>query len=153
MTKKTPSHTARGRGRLVLITVLVVLAVLLSAAAAGVVLAGRYDKVYPNVSLGGVALGGMTVDEAAQTLRDAGFGEVPEGSVTAELPAGVELTLSADEVCTTRSRTRPSPMTTSASSSARTSPTSSRASRSSPASTTRAARTSRWRTCARCSWR
>lgn len=105
MTKKTPSHTARGRGRLVLITVLVVLAVLLSAAAAGVVLAGRYDKVYPNVSLGGVALGGMTVDEAAQTLRDAGFGEVPEGSVTAELPAGVELTLSADEVCTAEPET------------------------------------------------
>ncbi len=105
MTKKPQSHAAPGRSRAALLTVLIVLAVLLSAAAAGTVLAGRYDKIYPNVTLSGVSLGGLTVDEAAEALREAGFGELPEGSVTVELPAGVELTLSTDEVCTAEPET------------------------------------------------
>ena len=100
MKKKPHSHAAQGRGRAALLTALIVLAVLLSAAAAGTVLAGRYDRIFPNVSLGGVSLGGETVAEAAETLRAAGFGEVPEGSVSVALPAGVELTLTTDEVCT-----------------------------------------------------
>jgi vancomycin resistance protein YoaR len=67
--------------------------------AAGTVAAGLYiDKlntVYPNISIAGVELSGMTLDEATKALTDAGFeNAAAKISVTVNFPNGEKLTVS-----------------------------------------------------------
>ncbi len=92
--KKAPKR--RGGAARGLIIALVVIAVLMAGAAGfGVYISGT-DTIYPNTSVDGIDLGGLTRAEAAQALRDAGW-ERAGGEVTLLLPAGHSLTVTAAE--------------------------------------------------------
>ena len=54
------------------------------------------DVIYPNVTLGGVDLGGMTLTEAAYALENSGWSDVDE-TVTVSLPMDHTLTVQAAE--------------------------------------------------------
>ncbi|SHI07185.1 G5 domain-containing protein [Sporobacter termitidis DSM 10068] len=69
---------------------------------AGVAIAGLYinkmDTVYPNITVGGVNLSGMTLDEAEKALTDAGYEEKAANvAVTVVYPDGEELTITGKE--------------------------------------------------------
>lgn len=84
---------------------LIVLAVLLTAAFVG---AGGYmlalnrvaslDTIYPNITVNDIEVGGLTVEEAAQKLLDAGADPYQEKSVTVKLPLEKTLTVTAEEL-------------------------------------------------------
>ena len=93
--EKTP-----GRGRVALISVLIVLAVLAATAAAGTILVNGMDTVFPNVTVDGVDVGDLTLGETAEKLIASGLGDLKGKSVSVTLPADCVLTLGADEVCT-----------------------------------------------------
>ncbi|MDR0446016.1 MAG: hypothetical protein LBH17_03125, partial [Oscillospiraceae bacterium] len=61
----------RGRGGLIVITV--VLALMIALAGTGAALARTSDSVFPNVYVGGVALGGLSKADAAEALRAGGY--------------------------------------------------------------------------------
>ncbi|MDR2615030.1 MAG: VanW family protein [Oscillospiraceae bacterium] len=78
--------------------VVITAALLTSLAAAGSALAKSSDVIFPNVYVGGVALGGLSQDAAAEALRAGGYETAP-GSVRAEvtLPSGETITVTAEE--------------------------------------------------------
>lgn len=70
--------------------------------AAGVAAAGFYvnklDTIYPNVTIGGVDLSGMTVDEAKIALADAGYEQDASNiAVTVNFPDGQSMTITGAE--------------------------------------------------------
>ena len=65
--KSTAAKKSGGAKKAVLITVIVI-AVLAAAAFGGGCLAGRSDKIHPNLTLGSVAIGDMSVKDAAAKL-------------------------------------------------------------------------------------
>ncbi len=77
---------------------LVMIAVVICAAAAlgGGYLAGRSDKIHPNMTLGGVSVGDMTVAEATAALEKADW-SADAGSVAVTLPGEYEFTVTAAE--------------------------------------------------------
>ena len=92
--------TPRRRGRTVLILCLALIALILAAAAAGAVYVGGIDTIYPNVTLNGIELGGLTEEVAAQTLADRGVGAVEPVTVTVRFPSEHVLKIHSEEVCT-----------------------------------------------------
>ena len=87
----------RGSGaKKALIIVLVIVAVLLAGMAGFAVYVSGTDTIYPNVTLDGVDVGGMTVTEAAYELSVSGW-EKEEESVTVSLPMEHTLTVTAEE--------------------------------------------------------
>lgn len=91
---------APGGARRALLIVIIVLAVLCAGCAAGVAAVSGIDAVYPNVTLDGIEIGGMTDIELARTLSAAGYDTSPDESVTVELPMGCELVVRVGDVCT-----------------------------------------------------
>ena len=90
-----------GKRRVPLIVAAVVLAALcVSVTAAGfaVTLSG---KIYPNVSVGGVRVGGMTTEQAIRLLDAEGFGALPGGVLTVRFPLGYALELDVSEATLT----------------------------------------------------
>ena len=77
---------------------LIMIAVVICAAAAlgGGYLAGHSDKIHPNMTLGGVSVGDMTVAQAAEALEKAGW-SADAGSVAVTLPGEYEFTVTAAE--------------------------------------------------------
>lgn len=96
--KAAPAKKGGKGGTVFLVAVLVILL----ACVTGFVLAGRSaassGKIYPNVSAGGVDLGGLTVEEAAAKLEEAGGNPYAGRTVTVRF-AGVpdELVVTAEE--------------------------------------------------------
>ena len=58
---------------------------------------GRSSKIHPNMSLGGIDIGDMSVAEAEAALRDGGWDKLDCGSVAVTLPGGFEFTVTAAE--------------------------------------------------------
>lgn len=77
----------------------VVLILVLIVAAAGVVglMAGSSSRIHPNMSLGGVAIGDMTVSEAEAALAAGGWEQQETGAVAVTLPGEFEFTVTAAE--------------------------------------------------------
>ena len=77
------------RGGLIALGVIGILAavlVLLFAVAA--VLTAKLDTVFPKVTMGGYELGGLSLEEAADTLERAGWGDRDNIAVIVEMPGG-----------------------------------------------------------------
>ncbi len=91
-----PARGGMGRGKkAAIITVCVLAALLLGATGFAFYVSGT-DTIYPNVSLGGVNLGGMTATEAAYELEVSGWSNSDE-TVTVALPMDRTLTVTAAE--------------------------------------------------------
>jgi vancomycin resistance protein YoaR len=81
------------------VAVAAVIAVLLLAlATAGSAFAKSSDVIFPNVYVGGVALGGLSQDAAAEALRAGGYETAPGGArAEVTLPSGGTITVTAEE--------------------------------------------------------
>ncbi len=97
---KPTSGDAKGRARAVLIVCLVLLAVLVALAAAGISHVSRMETIFPNVSIDGLDIGGLTLAETAEKLTGNGYGSTEEEILTVALPADYTLTVSVADVCT-----------------------------------------------------
>lgn len=86
-----------GRKRIVVIVAVGIALILCAGTALGAVLVSRSETIFPRVSLGGVDLGGMTIQEAAQALDKAGYVGEGDGLVTVVLPADADLEVSAGD--------------------------------------------------------
>ncbi len=73
----------------------IVLIVVLIAAAAGVggMVVGRTSKIHPNMMLGDIKIGDMTVDEAEKALKDGGWETQGKSEVKVTLPGDYEFTV------------------------------------------------------------
>jgi vancomycin resistance protein YoaR len=68
-----------------------------SIAVAGFII-NNLDTIYPNVSVGGIDVSGMTVDEAEKALTDAGYGNNATNiAVTVNFPDGEKMTITGEE--------------------------------------------------------
>ena len=84
-----------GSKKAIIITVSVLVVLLAALSGFGIYVSGS-DTIYPNVTLGGVDLGGMTLTEATYELSNSGWGSGDE-SVTVQLPMEHTLTVTAAE--------------------------------------------------------
>ncbi len=103
-TKKTESakktKTGRSGGAKKAILIIVIVCVILAAAAfGGGYLAGRSDKIHPNMTLGSVVIGDMTVSDAAAKLESEHW-SADTGSVEVTLPGDYKFTVTAAEAGT-----------------------------------------------------
>ena len=74
--------------------------VLVLIAAAAVIIglvAGRSSKIHPNMTLGGIEIGDMSVQDAENALSEGGWEQLDGGSVAVTLPGGFEFTVTAAE--------------------------------------------------------
>ena len=96
------AEKARGgsSGRVVLIVVLALIAAVMAAAAAGVAYVGRIGTIFPNVSIDGIDVGNLTVEQTAQRLTEHGYAVIGDEAIDVSLPLDVAFTVRADEVCT-----------------------------------------------------
>ena len=96
--KKAPKSEKRSkRGRNVVLGIVLGLTAVIALCALGGFIVGSGDTVYPNISIGGVSLGGMTVSEATAALNDAGWNGGDISPVTVSLPGDREFTVTADD--------------------------------------------------------
>ena len=95
-TEKPAKRSSSGRGKKAAIIVACVLAVLVLGTTGFAFYVSGTDTIYPNVTLGGVNVGGMTLAEAANELTASGWTKDDE-SVSVELPMDHTLTVSASE--------------------------------------------------------
>ena len=68
-TVKNPSAKKSGGAKKAVLIAVIVIAVIAAAAFGGGYLAGHSDKIHPNLTLGSVVIGDMTVDDAAAKLE------------------------------------------------------------------------------------
>lgn len=85
--------------KIVAVASAIVVALLFAAAAVGVYYVSTIDEIYPNVSLDGHELGGMTATQAAALLDEKGYSSQEGKKLTVHLPLEVSLSISASEVC------------------------------------------------------
>ncbi len=99
-TKKSPARAkSSGRGKKAAV---IIAAALVLIAAAGFVtglLAGRSSKIHPNLTLGGIAVGDMTVQQAEKKLTEAGW-SASDAGVEVTLPGEYKFTVTAQEAGT-----------------------------------------------------
>lgn len=88
------------KGRITLIVILAIAAVVLAGAAAGVTYVNRLDTIFPNVTVDDLDISGLTLSETAELLKENGYGDLGDDSVTVDLPAGCSLTVATRDVCT-----------------------------------------------------
>lgn len=84
-------------GRKALIASGIVVGVLVAAFLVIGAYANGLETIYPNVSMQGTPLGGMTIEEAAEELSKTSLGDSEDKELTVSLPAGEELIVSAKE--------------------------------------------------------
>jgi len=84
-------------GRKTIIAVAVVLAVIIAGFCGLAIYANGLETIFPNVSMEGVDLAGLTSSEAADALIAANVGTADDRLLTVTLPAGCELTVSGKE--------------------------------------------------------
>ena len=97
--EKKVKNKNRG-GLIALITGLVIVAAAAGGAAYGVSRVNEMDTVFPNVTVDGLDVGGLSLSETAELLERSGYDNIGDNAVTVELPLDVYLTVRADEVCT-----------------------------------------------------
>ncbi len=85
-----------GGAKRALALVMIAAVIIAAAALGGGYLAGRSDKIHPNMTLGGVPIGDMTVAEATAALEKADW-SADAGSVAVTLPGEYEFTVTAAE--------------------------------------------------------
>ena len=78
--------------------VLIVLAVIIAAGAVGMVLVAKKDAIFPNVSVCGTDVGGMTQSEAAEAIRAAGWDDTSAPVLTMTFPGDRTITVTATEI-------------------------------------------------------
>ena len=89
----------RGRGgRIAVRVVLIVLAVLVAAGAVGMVLVAKKSAIFPNVSVCGTDVGGMTQSAAADAIRAAGWDDTSAPVLTMTFPGNRSITVTATEI-------------------------------------------------------
>ena len=98
-TKKAKSGVGTGAKLAVAICAIAV-AGIAAGSAMGVAAINRIDTVFPNVSLDGTEIGGMSDVELAKTLYSQNYESAVGNSVKVELPLDFTLDIAADEVCT-----------------------------------------------------
>ena len=75
-------------------------AVLIAGAAAGVLWVNGVETIFPNVTVDGIDIGGLSLRETAETLNAHGYGDLSGKTVSVKLPTDYTLTVSAEDVCT-----------------------------------------------------
>lgn len=99
-TKKSPAKAkSSGGGRKAVIIIAAVLMLIVAAGFVTGVLAGRSSKIHPNLTLGGVAVGDMTVQQAEKKLTESGWSASNAG-VEVTLPGEYKFTVTAQEAGT-----------------------------------------------------
>lgn len=94
--KKSKGFT---KAKISILIVAIIAAVLFAAAAAGVIYVGSIDEIYPNVTLDGLNLGGMSLTEAAAKLDEHGYSSQAGKEVNVYLPLDLVLNVQAEDVC------------------------------------------------------
>ena len=97
--KKTTKTESTGGAKKAVLIIVIVCVVLAAAAFGGGYLAGRSDKIHPNLTLGSVVIGGMSVSDAAAKL-EAEHWTADTGSVEVTLPGDYKFTVTAAEAGT-----------------------------------------------------
>lgn len=92
-----PAKKKSSGGRNAVIITAAVLVLIAAFVVAGGVFVGKTDTIHPNVTLGGVNIGGMTVEQAAAALDKGGWSADNDASVTVKLPADYTFTVTAQE--------------------------------------------------------
>ena len=90
-----------GAGGVILAVVAVLLAAVVAVMAYTAVSLGKLaklDTIYPNVSVNGIDVGGLTEEEAAEKIRQAGTGGDNAAAVTVIFPKDQTLTVTADQL-------------------------------------------------------
>lgn len=94
---------AKGRGvtkaRTGIIALAVILAILAAGMCAGVVYVSGIDRIYPNVTMDGYDIGGMSVTELAAELSAMGYSSQGEKKVSVQLPLDFVLEVRGEDVC------------------------------------------------------
>lgn len=93
--KQTNKKSSGGKNAVLIIALVLVL--IAAAAVAGGVLVGKTDTIHPNVTLGGVSIGGMSVEQAAAALDKGGWSADDGSAVTVKLPAEYSFTVTAKD--------------------------------------------------------
>lgn len=97
-TEKTKKSAAKsGAGKKAVLYAVCALALIAAAAVAVGLFAGRSSKIHPNMTLGGIEIGDMSVTEAEKALCGGGWEQLDGGSVAVTLPGGFEFTVTAAE--------------------------------------------------------
>ena len=101
---KAPKKTApaapkkKGKGaKIAAISIMAVAALLVLAILAGAITVSNSDTIYPNVSLEGVDLSGMTRDQAAETIRSAGLDSGSGEVLSVSLPGEAKISVTAGD--------------------------------------------------------
>ena len=98
--ERKPSESGKHSRRPLKIALLV-LAILLAGACAGVVYAAKQlqqrDTIFPNLELNGVAVGDLTVEEAEEKLAQSGVYDMSGRSVEVVISDAYRVTVSADD--------------------------------------------------------
>lgn len=89
-----------GKGRVVAAVVAIVAAVVVLGCAVGVIAVNKIDTVFPNVSLDGIDIGGMSDIQLSQLLLENGYESAGDVSVKVELPLDFVLEVESEDVCT-----------------------------------------------------
>lgn len=98
-TSQPKARKPRGRGgKIALRAALIVLAVIIAAGAVGMVLVAKKDAIFPNVSVCGTDVGGMTQIEAAEAIRAAGWDDTSAPVLTMTFPGDRSITVTATEI-------------------------------------------------------
>ena len=98
-TPQPKARKPRGRGgKIALRAALIVLAVIIAAGAVGMVLVAKKDAIFPNVSVCGTDVGGMTQIEAAEAIRAAGWDDTSAPVLTMTFPGDRTITVTATEI-------------------------------------------------------
>ena len=98
-TPQPKARKPRGRGgKIAVRVVLIVLAVIIAAGAVGMVLVAKKDAIFPNVSVCGTDVGGMTQSEAAEAIRAAGWDDTSAPVLTMTFPGDRTITVTATEI-------------------------------------------------------
>ena len=86
-----------GAGKKIAVAAIVIFVVVIGGFFAIGAYAGSVKTIYPNVSLEGVELSGMTLAEAADTLSEVDFSKGRSQELRVSLPAGIEMTVDTKE--------------------------------------------------------
>lgn len=84
-------------GRIALVSCLGVVALVLVAAVVGMTYVGNIETIFPNVSIDGIDIGGLSILEASERLADKGIGKVTEGTITVTMPHDVKVALTSSD--------------------------------------------------------
>ncbi len=89
-----------GKAKILIIIAIIVVALVLASAAAGVIYVSTIDNIYPNVTLDGINLSNMSLTEAMALLSEKGYSSLEGKGVKVIMPLDIVLEVESEEVCT-----------------------------------------------------